>query len=104
MFKLRLAAHLSMSMRQIERMDAVEFAHWRAAYAIEPWGTQVWDMLMARICQTIAAVVGESRTVESFMLFPDAMRHEPKEPMTFDEVSAVLGGVRDWMKHGHNGR
>lgn len=99
---MRVASLLGKSVRDVERMDAVEFQSWEDFYEIEPWGTPVLDLLGARLCQVIAAVVGEQRTLDSFLLFGGEER--TKEPMTFEEISGVMRQVSGWMKHGDNRR
>jgi hypothetical protein len=102
---LRIAALLKKSLREVEAMDADEILWWEAFYAVEPWGFQAWQLLMGRLCQVIAAVVGEERKLDAFKVLLDPSE-KPKdvEPMTFEQISGVMSAVRDHLKHGNHGR
>lgn len=67
-------------------MDAAELREWAAFYDLEPWGTEVDDLLNARTCEVIAAVnagKGRKPKLADFLLFPD---QQPKRKQTTEEM------------------
>jgi len=93
---------LGKTLREIEAMDAREFAEWQAYYAIDPWGDQREDLRTAMVCQLVSAFGGKPPPLRDFMPFADEARKE-REPISAEALSGVLMQAQAWMKHGNNG-
>lgn len=68
--RFRLAVRLGWSYKKVLTLTAKEFAEWIAYFQLEPWGCEVEDLRMARICQTIAAnsLGGHAKPLKEYVI------------------------------------
>ena len=95
---MRLASHLKMTVREAQdRIDAREYALWRAYYEIEPFGEERADLRAAIIAMTIANVFrgrGRSYKAEDFMPdFDRRVRRQTNEQMW--AILCVVAGMQN---------
>lgn len=77
---------LGKTLREVEQMDAIEFAWWRAFYEVDPWGHQRLDLNAAMLMQVIAGLFSKPPELEKLMPFLDGRRD--KKPESAESIMA----------------
>lgn len=91
-----MALALGCSLADVDVMDAKEFAEWRAYLEIEPPGTHGMELLLAQVCQFIAASAGaEVGEILDLMPYHSRIRKMLQPPQSeADQIAALRGLAR----------
>ncbi|MGI4847141.1 MAG: phage tail assembly protein T [Janthinobacterium lividum] len=92
-------------------MPYAEYLGWQEFYALEPWGTRVWDNMQAHITSTLANVNRDTKTrpkpftLAEFLLYPDdkpaevaPVLLEDKDAQTEAMIAAMFGGMKNVLR------
>jgi hypothetical protein len=74
---------------------------WRAFYKLSPWGDEIEDLRMGRICATIANAApllpGESRRAKQAEDYAFKFCSPPRKAMSKDDLKAAVMGINQAM-------